>query len=44
MNDLIQSIKVLTEEELKIINEYIDTLIFQENRDTFAINKLDIIS
>lgn len=44
MNDLIQTIKVLTEEELKIINEYIDTLIFQENRDTFAINKLDIIS
>ena len=44
MNDLIQTIKVLTEEELKIINDYIDTLIFQENRDTFAINKLDIIS
>ena len=44
MNDLIQTIKVLTEEELKIINDYIDTLIFQENRDTFTINKLDIIS
>ena len=44
MKDLIQTIKVLTEEELKIINDYIDTLIFQENRDTFTINKLDIIS
>ena len=44
MNDLIQTIKVLTEEELKIINDYIDTLIFQENGDTFTINKLDIIS
>ena len=31
MNDLIQTIKVLTEEELKIINEYIDELTFQEN-------------
>jgi hypothetical protein len=31
MNDLIQTIKVLTEEELKIINDYIDELMFQEN-------------
>ena len=31
MNDLIQSIKVLNEEELKIINDYVDSLIFQEN-------------
>ena len=31
MNDLIQTIKVLNEEELKIINEYIDELTFQEN-------------
>lgn len=31
MNDLIQIIKVLNKEELKIINDYIDKLIFQEN-------------
>jgi hypothetical protein len=31
MNDLIQTIKVLNEEELKIINDYVDSLIFQEN-------------
>ena len=30
MNDLIQTIKVLTEEELKIINDYVDELTFQE--------------
>lgn len=28
---MIQTIKVLNEEELKIINDYIDSLIFQEN-------------
>lgn len=31
MNDLIQTIKVLDEEELKIINDYINNLTFQEN-------------
>ncbi len=31
MNDLIQIIKILNEEELKIINDYVDTLFFQEN-------------
>jgi hypothetical protein len=31
MNELIQSIKVLEENELEIINSYIDTLIFYEN-------------
>jgi hypothetical protein len=31
MNELIQNIKILNEEELKIINDYVDTLIFQEN-------------
>ncbi len=31
MNDLIQSIKVLEENELEVINNYIDTLIFYEN-------------
>lgn len=30
MNDLIQTIKVLNEEELKVINEYIDLLHFKE--------------
>lgn len=32
MNDLIQTIQVLDEEELKIVNSYIDTLIFYDNR------------
>jgi hypothetical protein len=31
MNELIQIVKILSENELKIINSYIDTLIFQEN-------------
>jgi hypothetical protein len=31
MNELIQNIKVLEENELEIINSYIDTLIFYEN-------------
>jgi hypothetical protein len=31
MNELIQTIQVLDEEELEIINSYIDTLIFYEN-------------
>jgi hypothetical protein len=31
MNDLIQTIKILDEQELKIINDYIDELTFQEN-------------
>ena len=31
MNDLIQTIQVLDEEELEIINSYIDTLIFYDN-------------
>ena len=31
MNDLIQIIKVLDEEELKIINDYIDGLDFNQN-------------
>lgn len=31
MNDLIQTIKVLNKEELKIINDYINNLTFQEN-------------
>ena len=31
MNDLIQTIKVLNKEELKIINDYIDELSFTEN-------------
>jgi len=43
MNDLIQTIKVLTEEELKIINEYIDELTFQENTvfDSNGKNRVD---
>ncbi len=36
MNELIQSIKVLEENELEIINSYIDTLIFYENT-VFAV-------
>jgi hypothetical protein len=32
MNDLIQMIKILDDEELKIINSYIDQLDFQQNR------------
>jgi len=31
MNDLIQTIEILNEEELKIINNYVDTLVFQGN-------------
>jgi hypothetical protein len=31
MNDLIQTIKILNEEELKTINDYVDDLTFQEN-------------
>ena len=31
MNELIQTIQVLDEEELEIINSYIDTLIFYDN-------------
>jgi hypothetical protein len=31
MQDLIQIIKILNENELKIINDYVDSLIFQEN-------------
>ncbi len=31
MNELIQNIKVLEENQLEIINSYIDTLIFYEN-------------
>ena len=31
MNELIQTIQVLDEEELKIVNSYIDTLIFYDN-------------
>ena len=31
MNELIQTIQVLNEEELEIINSYIDTLIFYDN-------------
>jgi hypothetical protein len=31
MNDLIQTIKILDEEELEVVNSYIDTLIFREN-------------
>jgi hypothetical protein len=43
MNDLIQTIEILNEEELKIINEYIDTLIFQENTvfDSNGKSKID---
>jgi len=43
MNDLIQTIKVLNEEELKIINEYIDELTFQENTvfDSNGKNRVD---
>ena len=31
MNDLIQNIKILNQEELNIINSYIDELTFQQN-------------
>jgi hypothetical protein len=43
MNDLIQTIKVLTEEELKIINDYINELTFQENTvfDSNGKNRVD---
>jgi hypothetical protein len=43
MNDLIQTIEVLNKEELKIINDYIDTLIFQENTvfDSNGKNRVD---
>lgn len=50
MNDLIQTIKVLNEEELKIINDYINNLTFQETtvfdsggksrKDTFVRSSL----
>lgn len=42
-DDLIQTIKILNEEELKIINNYIDTLIFQENTvfDSDGKSKID---
>jgi hypothetical protein len=33
MNELIQTIKVLDEKELKIINKYVDSLYFQETTD-----------
>lgn len=44
MNDLIQTIKILNEEELKIINDYVDTLVFQENTvfDSNGKSKIDI--
>lgn len=42
MNDLIQIIKVLDEEELKIINDYIDQLQFQENTVFDANGKVRI--
>ena len=43
MNDLIQTIKVLNKEELKIINDYIDELTFQENTvfDSDGKTKID---
>ena len=43
MNDLIQTIKVLNKEELKIINDYIDELTFQENTvfDSNGKNRVD---
>lgn len=43
MNDLIQIIKILNEEELKIINDYIDTLSFQVNTvfDSDGKSKID---
>jgi hypothetical protein len=44
MNDLIQTIKVLNKEELKIINDYIDELTFQENTvfDSDGKTRIDI--
>ena len=42
MNDLIQTIKVLNKEELKIINDYIDELTFQENTVFDSIGKTKI--
>lgn len=43
MNDLIQVIKVLDEEELKIVNFYVDQLNFQENTvfDSNGSSKID---
>ena len=43
MNNLIQTIKILNEEELKIINDYIDELTFQENTvfDSNGKSKID---
>lgn len=43
MNDLIQIIKILDENELKIINSYIDELTFQENTvfDKDGSSKID---
>lgn len=43
MNDLIQTIKILNEEELDIINSYIDKLTFQENTvfDSDGKNRVD---
>ena len=42
MNDLIQTIKVLNKEELKIINDYIDELTFQENEVFDSVGKTKI--
>jgi hypothetical protein len=43
MNDLIQTIKILNQEELDIINSYIDELTFQENTvfDSNGKNRID---
>jgi hypothetical protein len=43
MNDLIQTIKVINEEESKIIDEYIDSLYFQESTvfDSGGKSKID---
>ena len=43
MNDLIQIIKVLDDKQLKIINNYVDTLILSENSvfDTEGKYKID---
>jgi hypothetical protein len=43
INDLIQNIKILNQEELDIINSYIDELTFQENTvfDSNGKNRVD---
>jgi len=42
MNDLIKVIKVVDDEDLKVINDYIDTLTFNENTVFYSDNKAKV--